>query len=111
MSWKDEYKAAAGRFVLKNGSPREMERDTTYGWLASDWNEVGEHLRAHAADEVTLGEFQDVEWSQFDGTFVDDSEHQGIEVTVTCACGRLTDRVWRYEGTLGEILTGILKED
>jgi hypothetical protein len=113
MSWKDEYKAAAGRFVLKHGTPRAMKDDhyLVYGWMADDWREFHEHLRMHTANEITTGEFTDVEWSEFENTFTDNSEHHGVEITVTCACGKYTDRVVRYEGSLGEILQGILAED
>jgi hypothetical protein len=113
MSWKQEYLAAAGRFVSKHGTPRDMrdEMYLVYGWMADDWREVREHLGSHAPGEVTTSAFKDVEWSEFENTFTDNSEHHGVEITVTCACGEITDRVIRYEGTLGEILLGILTED
>lgn len=113
MSWKDEYKAAAGRFVLRHGTPRAMEDDhyLVYGWMADDWREMRQHLESHDPASITMGAFRDVEWSQFENTFTDNNEHHGVEITVTCACGKYTDRVVRYEGTLGEILQGILEED
>lgn len=112
MSWKDEYKRAAGLFVLKHGSWRSMRDDhyLVYGWLADDWERMARHLETHALDEITLSDFTDVEWSEFESTFTDNSEHHGVEITVTCSCGQIRDRVIRYEGSLGEILQGILQE-
>lgn len=112
MSWKDEYQRAAARFVLRHGTPRDMRDDhyLVYGWMADDWREVREHIESHDPNAITLGDFKDVEWFEFENTFTDSKERHGVEITVTCACGKITDRVVRYEGSLGEILMGILNE-
>jgi hypothetical protein len=105
----DNFKAELSRrvvdVILSESSPVEVDpaRNTYYGWLASDWQDVYEHLSKCRPDYAKCT-WDDVEWTEFTGTFSDDHDKTGVEVMLTCACGKLAGRPFRYTGGYADLL-------
>lgn len=93
--------------IVRQGHVVLPHRDhlLVYGW--TDWEE-DKHKRTC---EVTAdGEPWGIHWSEFEDTYSENSEHDGVEVKVTCACGKLNGRVIRWEARMSEIM-GSVPED
>lgn len=111
MTWKDEYRAAMAAFVMTKGRVLSTnDRDVYYGAYADDEDKVRTHLRWCAPDKAMTA-ISEAEWSEFTDTENDPDEKRGVDATVTCECGRVAGRAFRFEGTLHEILMGVLEED
>lgn len=106
--WTDEYKRRVREYVAENGRPVDQNR-SIYGWC--DWT-AQQHTYTDACTWVILpgAQMEEQTYYQFEGTFVDGSYAIGINVTPAhCTCGKYTDVTLRYEGSLQDILAGILK--
>ena len=111
MSWKDEYVKAATAFIVKHGTPVETDprRTSAYGYMARDYQGIMEHIRECSIASSTVVE---ANWNEFQGTFADEpwSPRKGSDAVITCACGLLEDQPFRYEGTISEMIAGVLAE-
>jgi hypothetical protein len=110
MSWKDEFQEAIIRFLVKESTP-VGEGDTRWGWIADDYQELGRHLETCSL-HIPECSWADSDWTEFAGTFADPpwDERKGIDVKVTCSCGRVKGRTWRYRGSSGDLLRAITDE-
>lgn len=107
------------KFVLENGSAvyiNEEEKKrwpdnpefhvSIYGWDNTTVTQHGQKC-GWVADEHS--EIKEVTYSMFEGTFSDNSDEYGLNLTgVRCTCGKFTDVTLRYKGTMFEILQTIL---
>jgi hypothetical protein len=114
--WTVEYKRRVREFMQQNGRAVEHRDDSyglqnvsVYGWCDYD-------AQRHIYDDkcawiVPKGaQLEERTYSQFVGTFTDNAEEIGINVSPAhCACGRYTNRTLRHDGSLQDILAGILK--
>lgn len=84
--------------LLENSSPVD-EKPGYYGWLADDWRELYAHLEACGPDYPKC-HWDDSEWTEFAGTFAppEAGECKGIDMLLTCRCGEIEERAWRYRG-------------
>jgi hypothetical protein len=111
MSWKQEYNKALVAFVVGHGSPvRDTTRPSIYsGWMAGDYVEIREHLDTCT---IAASRIDDSEWGEFMGTFAEPSvqTQHGVDAVVTCACGQIEGRAFRFTGTFSELVQGVLSE-
>jgi hypothetical protein len=102
---KAAFHVAVVDALLSLGSPVD-DKDTTWGWIASDYAELGIHM-AHCRPVYEACAWDDSEWSEFIGTFDPPRDKQGIDLKLACACGLLTGRTWRYAGGYAELIRAI----
>jgi hypothetical protein len=120
-----EYKLKLREFMSKHGAPVQFQEKryewqddddvSTYGW--HDWDKVwhtherGSHRLAEGCHWIVPEGAELIErtYSQFNGTFTDNNQEVGINVSgCHCACGKYTDVTLRYVGTLTEVLHSLL---
>lgn len=112
-----EVRALLRTFMEQHGQPVDFDNrydDHTpnfYGW--NDWR-TQEHIHEDNCRWIiepgaTLTEHT---YQQFTDTFHDADNEIGINATPAhCACHRYTNMHLRYAGSLGSVLTIILKDD
>lgn len=105
----DGYRDALTTYVIEKGHPVRLDGDTFYGSIADDWQEVNLHRKECPLTSVSPPVEGDE--ASFVDTFSSTATMYFVEVTASCGCGFITDRKWRYEGNLGEILIGLLATD
>lgn len=112
MSWKEEYAKATATFIVKHGTPVETRPryQSEFGYMADDYEDIQDHINGCSIVSFTVVE---AEWPVFDGTFAEPqwSERKGSDAVITCACGLLEDQPFRYEGTISEMIAGVLAQD
>lgn len=88
--------------------PAGDEHDLYYNWHASDYAELRMHM-AGCRPRYELCAWQDRDWREFTDSLAEPSEdyRKGIELTLTCACGLIRDRRWRYTGGHAELIRAI----
>lgn len=115
--WKEGFIDAVGKVVLKKGAPANATPETvesysgynwdwTYGTFHNDWHKIAKH---QAACEFTPSVAKDISWSEFQDTDSSNITKHGLYAIASCECGKYTDIVWLYEGTLGEVLKSLLE--
>lgn len=86
MSWRDEFTEAAVAWVIENGHPANVETwglnndreslDVHIPFAFRDQsNKVRKHLRECELDAERTGRVRGFEWSQFEDSYSDNSEH------------------------------------
>ena len=105
MSWVKEFKKACDTAILKNGSP-VTEGSQTWGWQHEEWEDIRDHVRKDATPP-TVGSMDDITWYEGADTFTDGYPVKGIEVPVTCGCGKWSVQ-WRWDGTLSDVIKAVL---
>lgn len=93
------YLADKGELVGKDA--------TYYGWQDYEGGEAKEHIRACGVAPGAV--WDDKTWREFVGTFAPEGEdyQRGIELHMSCRCGRYEDRDFRYTGGHAALLRGI----
>lgn len=123
-TWQQGMLRAVALYVFQNGQltqkgitsglPRRGDHGGFWEDFQDDWeiqpNRVG--VTAHIRDcgpDVSKTSYEDSEWWVFDGTFAEPafSRSTGLDLTSSCACGRVKERRWRYEGTMAALIKGI----
>jgi len=105
--WAAEFKRRITDWLIRQGTPVSL-KPRQYGWMDDNWQNLYKHLdECHPDYEACT--YEDSGWSEFAGTFAEPQfqDRQGIDLCVTCACGKIAGRHWRYEGTHGDLLRGI----
>lgn len=80
--------------IIANGSPVD-QGDTSWGWLDPGYAELRVHM-AHCLPAYDQCTWDDSEWTECEETFDPGVSRQGIDLKLTCRCGLLTGRTWRY---------------
>lgn len=89
--------AAVVDALVRLGTPVDDQGSHEYGWLADDYTELRMHM-AGCRPVYAQCTWTDSDWSEFMGTFDPPERRKGIDLTVTCQCGVVQGRAWRYEG-------------
>lgn len=92
-------------FIIQRGSP-VTEGNPYYGWLDGHYTELRMHM-AGCRPVYTQCTWQESEWDEFQGTFDPDIRRQGVDLTLTCMCGEISGRTWRYDGGYAELIRAI----
>lgn len=104
-----EQKAAFHRAVtdaiVSRGTP-VTTGDGTYAWQAGDYAELRIHM-AHCRPDYAASAWEDSEWTEFTGTFHGDERRKGIDLKLTCRCGTVQERRWRYRDGYAELIRAI----
>lgn len=113
-----EYEKILTAAIIKNGS-LVRPGNTYYGWgdYAGDYDSRdpwggGPRHSATCGIASTGRVDEDATWQEFMGTFYegDESKH-GMEVHgVTCNCGKLQDRTFRWDAPVGEAIRVVMME-
>lgn len=91
--------------IIRLGAPVD-DKDTSYGWIDSRYAELRIHM-AHCRPVYEACTWDDSGWWEFQGTFDPDVHEQGVDLRLTCRCGLLTGRTWRYAGGYAELIRAI----
>ena len=113
-----EYDRILVAAILKNGSVVN-NGPNYYGWVCMDdydlgprggWIDAVKH--STACGIASTGRIDDhATWYEFGGTDADPNYKIGMEVHgVTCNCGKLTDRVFRWDAPVGEAIKTVMME-
>lgn len=116
---KAEYERLLTAAILKHGSL--VAKDASiYGWLTMDdydlgprggWKNAARHSLSCGIAKTGRIE-EDATWYEFASTF-DSNDHykHGMEVHgVTCNCGKIKDRVFRWDAPVGEAIRVVVME-
>lgn len=102
---EERYQRALKRLLIKKGS-LVITSGTAFGWV--DYGDGMAHIRSCGFDVSRIEE--DASWTEFAGTFADhDDWHHGMEMVVTCTCGKYTDRMVRWDGRVAEAIRDIIE--
>lgn len=114
---KAEYEALVTKAVIRHGNLVDKSA-SLYGWMdqrddyesGSLWGGGPRHI-VSCGVASTGKVVEDATWYEFAGTFAEgDNYKHGMEVHgVTCNCGRLTDRVYRWDANPGEAIRTVLE--
>lgn len=107
-TWKQEIHRRIINFMLRDGSPVDP-KPSYYGWIAHDYEKLFRHL-AECQSAYSSCTWDDDEWTEFAGTFADDRNCTGLKAIITCACGTVAGRMWRYRGSYAELIRGLTDE-
>ena len=119
--WRRGFAEAVTAWVIEHGHPANV---VTCGFnndhesldvhipfaFRAETEQIKRHLAECELDVERSGRVRGFEWSQFEDTYSDNSEHQGIGVDVVCACGKVK-QPFVAETTFSEVLLGILTEE
>jgi hypothetical protein len=100
QDWKVGFATALRNMILQEGAPSDTE-DIYYGWIANDYSTVLKHMEKCSVAESSEAPTEE-EWDSFDGTFVDSCTACGFTLLVSCVCGKVKDRTWRWEGSMAD---------
>lgn len=94
------------------GTTRCSSREKTCPYCRAPRPDPADHPSEHIKTcgiNFARSSYEDSEWSEFAGTFAEDPWpiSHGIDAVVTCQCGKVAGRHWRYTGTHAELLNGI----
>ncbi len=106
-AWVERFREVVAQTIIQHG--RVVSADASfYGW--TDF-EATEHLRSYGGSCPVVGHGTPSEdsWDEFQGTFYEgDTTQHGMQMTVTCECGQITDQILRYEGNVSEMISSII---
>lgn len=110
-----EYERILTAAILKHGM-LVSKTASTFGWTGAD-EEYGSSWRGprHSTEcgiAKTGRVEEDSTWYEFAGTFASNDHYKhGMEVHgVTCNCGKITDRVYRWDASVGEAIRTVTME-
>lgn len=114
-----EYEAILTAAIIKNGSL--IGKDASiFGWATMDDYDTGPRggWAGATRHSVTCGIAstgrveEDATWYEFAGTFATSDHYKhGMEVHgVTCNCGKIQDRVYRWDAPVGEAIRIVMLE-
>lgn len=104
-----EQKAAFNRAVIDTLTAKGTPVTTgsaAYGWMATDYAELRMHM-AGCRPDYEASTWEDTNWIEWMGTFQEDEWRQGIDLVLTCKCGLVQGRAWRYTGGYAELIRAI----
>ena len=109
----ERYLARLAKIGVTSGKPVDPNSsDSIYGWY--DFVML-KHLAPYG-DNCAVAEVTNIdekEWSEFTDTFADpeDGQFTGFEADAKCACGWFSSGRIRWEGSAGELLREVTKQD
>jgi hypothetical protein len=114
-----EYEKILTAAIIKHGSV-VSDSASIYGWVTMDdydlgllggWTNAKKHSSSCGIASTGRVE-EDSTWYEFAGTFATSDHYKhGMEVhSVTCNCGKLTDRVFRWDASVGEAIRIVMME-
>jgi hypothetical protein len=108
QGWKTGFNSALTNMILSHGSPSASEEDQSiyYGWISHNFESMRQHLKS--CEVISTTDPLPVSWESFDGTFVDSKTSHGFTMLVTCKCGVIQERLWRWEGSMEDALRYLL---
>lgn len=110
---KEEYEKILTRSIIKHGSLVRVDA-STFGWMDQDGQGYDFRKPRHSSwcEIVKTGQVEeDATWYEFAGTFADSHYKHGMEVHgVTCDCGQIKDRTFRWDAPVGEAIKVVLEE-
>lgn len=95
----ENFGAHMARFLQDKGSIVDM-RPTLYGWHGGGHKL---HQQLKKARIVGIYDIQELTWKEFEGTFVENSEHSGIQAYLVTNTG--LERYVRYRGSMADVLS------
>lgn len=109
MGWRDEYKQAMIRFLLKQGSP-VTRANRSFGWVAEDWEQQSAAVMAALDDpwfDYDAVKIEESTWYEFDSFDSNQASH-GIDARVTIDGQEYR---FRFSGSMSDVLLGLLDEE
>jgi hypothetical protein len=99
------FHAAVTDAITAKGTPAE-DNPGRYGWIAGDYAELRIHM-AGCRPAYEACTWEDATWSEFVSTFDPDERCTGLDAVVSCKCGTVQGRTWRYTGGYAELIREI----
>jgi hypothetical protein len=113
MGWHEEMTQTIALYVVEHGAlvREDCVRSDGRGSY-SMWEDYGEDAFAsqHVAGcGIRQCSYADKDWYEFDGTFAEPpwGLRHGTDVAVTCECGLIENRAWRYTGGLADLIKAV----
>lgn len=113
---KAEYEKILSAAIIKNGSL--VSKDASFfNWIDDEYEGRRARGQRHSVSSCGIAKTGQVEedatWHEFAGTFAEygDTYKHGMEVHgVTCNCGKIKDRVFRWDAPVGEAIRIVMME-
>jgi hypothetical protein len=102
---KAAFHAAIIDTITAQGTP-VTTGGTQWGWMSDDCYELREHM-AGCSPVYETSTWSDSEWTEFVGTFEPTERGTGIDLVLTCRCGTVQGRTWRYTGGYADLIRAI----
>lgn len=93
------FGAHIARFLQNKGSIVSIQ-PTVYGWTGGGHKL---HQQLKKARIVGIYDIKELTWTEFEGTFVENSEHSGIQAYLVTNTG--LERYVRYRGSMADVLS------
>lgn len=106
--WKAEFKKVIVDAMIAGGSPLDESTDV-FGWQKPDWDGKLRKLVARREIDYTKTTYDESSWSEFVGTFEDNARKVGVDIKIYLK-GRPEPIMWRYCGSVSDIITGVMTE-
>jgi hypothetical protein len=93
--------------LIEHGRPVDLN-PSYYNWHDPDPDELRGHLE-ECGIAYEKCSWQDSNWQEFVGTFAPAGSdcYAGIEAVVTCRCGAVEGRAWRYSDGYADLIRAI----
>lgn len=113
--WREGFEDAVVMFVAEYGWAANLVSWGMNGEPVPDvhrprieaWREAHDHLQVCGPDLVKSGKVRGLEWTEFEDTEAENSEHHAVGAMIVCTCG-LVQETFVVEVTFSELLLGIL---
>lgn len=109
---KAEYEKVVSAAIIMNGL-MVSNSPSMYAWRDYDteYDGSGGYRHIYSCGTASVGEVkEDTTWWEFAGTDADNHYKHGMEVRgVTCNCGKITNRTYRWDASVGEAIKIVLE--
>lgn len=117
--WQAGFHTALLDYIVRHG---ELVREDFSNYGYSDWQERGPwkpdysgtglhalavHLLDDCAIDIERSSYTDSEWQEFEGSRAGWGRYAGLDAVITCRCGHVAGRHWRYTEGYATLLRGI----
>ena len=105
---KEAFNRAVIDVIVAKGAPVSGS-PSPYMWQDPYWEALSLHARGCGLDHRKCT-WTDSQWTEFVGTEYPDEYRKGIDATVTCRCGVVRARAWRYTGGYAELIRAVTEK-
>lgn len=111
-SWELEFHKRIVTFLALHGQLVSKDSQGSYDSWWQDYSRAGSKVRTHLGNcevDAPRSAWKDGNWSTFNGTGEPDRYETGIEAEITCRCGQVAGRRFRYDDGYAALIRAITR--